>query len=977
MARWSGLPCVGRGRVVLFFTILAFVLLASPLVTQADTVATPAPALGGSAADSRIQADTDWGKMPLYFTANQGQVDGSAAYYVQGKDKTLYFTSEGLTFALTGPDTTVDPAQRWVVKLDYLWGRAVAPRGQGETQATMSYFTGSPDYWHTGVPTYSSLAYPGVWRGIDVVYSGTQDQLKQEFVVAPGADPDLIRLAYRGAAISLNDKGELVVSTPVDSFTDAAPIAYQEVDGKHVSVPVEFALGSASGEGAEAVTDYGFRLGVYDPSLPLVIDPAVLIYCGYLGGSAQERGFGIAVDSQGCAYVTGETNSGQATFPEAVGPDLTFNGLGAPYTTDAFVAKVRADGTGLVYCGYIGGNSYEESWGIAVDSSGNAYVTGDTQSSAATFPATVGPDLTWSGGEPHAFVAKINATGTALVYCGYLHDDRASEGSGIAVDSSGCAYVSGSGFVDKVKADGTGLVYSYPFGGEGIAVDPSGCAYVTGGTMSTEATFPVTVGPDLTFNDGTGAGTRGDAYVAKLNALGTGLVYCGYIGGACGEEGQGIAVDAAGCAYVTGRTASSQASFPVVGGPDLTYNDTSGFAGDAFVAKVKADGTGLVYCGYIGTSSEDDGFGIAVDIAGNAYAAGFIFHGENEPSEAYVAKVKADGTSLAYDYTLGDSFGSAVAVDADGCAYLTGDTGHLPVTVGPDLTYNGGGGDAFVAKIADASRYQDNDSRITYVGLWSKTATWSASGGGYVATSQSGAVAIAKFTGTSVRVVAKKCPWYGQARIQVDGAFEQIVDLYSPNWAQDWKVAVYTKSGLSEGEHILTIECLGTKNGSSLGTSVCLDSLDVDTGGSLLQAPQTTRIQDDNTTYCTYDPGVWKRWDNSGYWAASMDTYAHSDQDGAKVTVAFDGTFLSWVSRTSNTQGKAQVTLDPGTPGEKTQIVDLYSPSAIWKKNVYSTGLLTDGPHTVVIECLREKNWSSWWYTIGVDAFDVMLTPEP
>ena len=219
-----------------------------------------------------------------------------------------------------------------------------------------------------------------------------------------------------------------------------------------------------------------------------------------------------------------------------VGPDLNFNSIGL---SDAFVAKVNAGGTALAYCGYIGGGDDDFGNAIAVDSSGNAYVTGYTYSTQATFPETGGPDLT-SNGLSDAFVAKVNAAGTALVYCGYIGGSNDDFGNGIAVDGSGNAYV-------------------------------------TGITASTQATFPVTVGPDLTSNG------FDDAFVAKVNAAGTALVYCGYIGGSNVDQGNGIAVDGTGNAYVTGITASTQATFPVTVGPDLTYN---GGGVDAFVVKI-------------------------------------------------------------------------------------------------------------------------------------------------------------------------------------------------------------------------------------------------------------------------------------------------------------------------------------------------------------------------------------------------------
>ena len=700
----------------------------SPSAPPRDNATIPQPR------SSQAELADMWGKMPLYFVANQGQVDESVDFYVQGSDKTLYFTPEGVTFALTGP-TTGEGKNRWIVKLDFVDANAVRPSGQAQTDAVISYFKGPQEEWHTGLPTYSQIAYRDLWQGIDLMYSGTVNRLKYEFVVQPGADPARIRLAYRGATVRLNDTGQLEVSTPAGGFQDDAPMAYQEVDGQRTPVAVAFALEDATMSGADAPRSYGFRLGAYNPALPLVIDPAVLVYCGYIGGSGTDYGNGIAVDSAGNAYITGQTNSISTTFPVTIGPDLTYND-----GDDAFVAKVRADGTGLVYAGYIGGFGGDGGNGIAVDTEGNAYVTGWTNGSG--FPVTVGPVITYSGNS-EAFVAKVITDGTRLVYAGYIGGTDRDIGQGIAVDAAGNAYVTGytfsteptfpvlvgpdltnnnggalqrDAFVTKVKADGTGFVYSGFIGGSGyddglgIAVDSAGSAYVAGFTDSISTTFPVTVGPSINYNGG-----MYDAFVAKVKVDGTGLAYAGYIGGNGWDLGYGIAVDSASSAYVTGWTG---APFPVTVGPDLTFN---GGLRDAFVAKVNADGTGLVYAGYLGGNSDDDyGTGIAVDSAGNAYVTGYTKSTEATFPEirgpdltynggyydAFVAKVRADGTRLMYcGYIGGDGWdqGNSIAVDSAGNAYVTGYTASIsttfPVTVGPDLTYNLGTYDAFVAKV--------------------------------------------------------------------------------------------------------------------------------------------------------------------------------------------------------------------------------------------------------------------------------------
>jgi hypothetical protein len=713
--------------------------------------------------------------MPVYFIENRGQVDERVAYYVQGSDKTLYFTAEGVTFAMTVPHgessaagrgegrrergavspvsrlagsrwrfSNVETPSRWAVKLDFLDANpGVHPVAEERQEAVISYFKGRPDHWRTSLPTYARLVYRNIWPGIDLIYQGTTNRLKYQFVVHPGADPAQIRLAYRSATgVAVNAGGQLEVTTPLGGFTDDTPVAYQEVGGRHYAVAVAYQLAPTpiQGDGVR----FGFALGLYNPTRTLVLDPAVMVYCGYIGGSDAEFGTGIAVDGTGQAYVTGWTQSSEATFPVVGGPDLTYN---SGYS-DAFVAKVRADGSGLVYVGYIGGVDQDKGRGIAVDDAGQAYVTGYTYSDEATFPVVGGPDLTYNGTRD-AFVAKVRADGSGLVYAGYIGGSNAEFGMGIAVDGAGQAYVTGDtwsdeatfpvvggpdltynntidAFVAKVRADGTGLDYCGYIGGsandfgEGIAVDSAGKAYVTGWTHSWQSSFPVTVGPDLTFNQGW------DAFVAKVRADGSGLDYCGYIGGDYMDDlGMGIAVDGAGQAYVTGWTESGQATFPVVGGPDLTYN---GGGGDAFVAKVRADGSGLEYCGYIGGGGEDRGMGIAVDGAGQAYVTGRTSSQTTFPviggpdltynggtSDAFVAKVRADGSGLVYAGYIGgmldDSgydeghYRGGIAVDGAGHVYVTGTTAStqttFPVVGGPYLTYNGGSSDAFVAKVGD------------------------------------------------------------------------------------------------------------------------------------------------------------------------------------------------------------------------------------------------------------------------------------
>jgi hypothetical protein len=398
----------------------------------------------------------------------------------------------------------------------------------------------------------------------------------------------------------------------------------------------------------------------------------------------------------------------------------------------------------VIRAGYIGGVSQDLGFGIAVDGSGNAYVTGYTGSGAGTFPVTVGPDLTSNGGRD-AFVVKVDASGTHLDYAGFIGGSSIDFGLGIAVDGAGNAYVTGytssgkktfpvtggpdltynggqDAFVAKVDATGTHLDYAGYIGGAGgdtgygIAVDGTGRAYVGGITTSDEGTFPVALGPDLTSN-----GDQ-DAFVAKVDATGTHLDYAGYVGGAGNDAGFGIAVDGSGNAYVNGAADSGEGTFPVAVGPDLTFNGND----DAFVAKIDASGTHLDYAGYVGGAGSDIGHGIAVDGSGNAYVTGVTHSRQatfpvavgpdltfNGREDAFVAKIDASGTHLDYAGYIGgasNDIGYGIAVDGLGNAYATGstDSGHgtFPVTVGPDLTFNGNL-DAFVAKIDASGNHLD------------------------------------------------------------------------------------------------------------------------------------------------------------------------------------------------------------------------------------------------------------------------------
>ncbi len=714
--------------------------LSAPKALKAST-ATPvpfkesqAPALEGQ----QVKMAADYGKLPLSFEANEGQTDGKVKFLSRGHGYSLFLTGNDAVIALKKeaprpvelrrlPGRELVEKQKdgsaegTVVRME-LAGANATPRvvGAEELPGRANYFIGNdPTKWRTNIPTYAKVKYEGVYPGVDLVYYGNQGQLEYDFVVAPGVDPKAIRLKFAGAGkLRVDLKGDLLLGSAGEEVRFEKPVVYQEAAGEKKQVEGSYVLASAN--------QIGFRLGKYDHSLPLVIDP-VLSYSTYLGSDAAV-GYAIAVDTAGNAYVTGSASSANFPTVNALQP-----ALGAPNATNAFITKFNANGSALVYSTYFGGSNLDTGYGIAVDTAGNAYVTGVT--SSANFPTVNALQATLAGSE-NALITKINASGSALIYSTYLGGSGYDEGTGIAVDASGNAYVAGNAgstdfptanalqpasgggedaFVAKINASGSTLVYSTYLGGsarengEGIAVDSAGNAYVTGNTTSTN--FPTANALQSTLGGG-----YYNAFVTKINASGSALVYSTYLGGnggaGGGDMGSGIAVDASGNAYVTGGAAST--NFPTVNALQSTLAGNY----NAFVTKFNAAGSALIYSTYLGGSGGDQGNSIAVDASGNAYVAGitssFDFPTANALQSAYagnydpfVTEINASGSALVYSTYLGGSnrdFGQGIAADPSGNAYVTGSTlsTNFPTAkaLQAALGGRGAGVNAFVAKIS-------------------------------------------------------------------------------------------------------------------------------------------------------------------------------------------------------------------------------------------------------------------------------------
>jgi beta-propeller repeat-containing protein len=556
-------------------------------------------------------------------------------------------------------------------------------------------------------------------EGIRLTVESRLDGVAYRFDVAPGADVGAIRTRYEGADEVRLEDGALLVRAGSHVLREQGLRCFQDLEGKRLDVPCRYEVSRAR----DGAFEVAFAVEPYDRTRALVIDPEIG-WSSYLGGSGTgngDIGYGIAVDSAGNVYVAGDTCS--SDFPTPGGFDTTIGG-----SCDAFVTKVSTAGSVVSWSSYLGGEDPDEGYGVAVDSSGNVYVTGYTASS--DFPTPGGFDTMLGGSfTSDAFVTKVDAAGSSLVWSSYLGGGDYDYGEGVALDSAGNVYVTGhtsssdfptpggfdtvhgggladDAFVTKVDAAGSSLAWSSYLGGgnddygRSVAVDSAGNAYVTGDTYSSD--FPTTGGFDSTY------GGSIDAFVAKVDAAGSSLAWSSYLGGGNHDYGRSVAVDSAGNAYVAGYTYSSD--FPTSGGFDTTLMGSI----DAFVTKVNAAGSSLAWSSYVGGADRDYGYGVALDSAGNTYLTGatlsldFPTTGGFDATfgggfDAFVAKVDAAGSSLVWSSYLGganDDFGRKIAVDSAGNVYVAGETysSDFPAIGGFDTTL-AGTQDAFVTKV--------------------------------------------------------------------------------------------------------------------------------------------------------------------------------------------------------------------------------------------------------------------------------------
>jgi uncharacterized protein (TIGR03437 family) len=674
-----------------------------------------------------VHAETNpsFGNLPLRFEPTQDSSE-HAQFLARGNGYTLFLTERG----------AILKSRSATIHMKMAGGNpspSITP--QGSLPGATNYLIGNdPSKWRTGVAGFARVEYHAIYPGIDLVYYGNQRQLEYDFVVAPGADPRRIRIAFDGAEnLKLDPGGDLIMRASGQRLRFRQPVLYQMVKGERRPVAGHYTL-----RGRQV----GFTVSGYDASLPLVIDPVLsIVFATFLGGSAtNDRDEGLAVDSSGSAYVMGSTAS--PDFPVVNPLQATYTAAGHTMIT---VSKFSPDGSKLIYSTFIGGSGGDSPGAIAVDAAGNAYLAGTSASTDFPLVNSILP-VSASG---NAFVLKLDPTGAKLVYSSQF---GAGGATSLALDAAGNAYVAGAtssptfpvvgafqsqygtgnehGFISKIAPTGDHFIYSTYLGGsaidavKGIAVDSTGNAYVAGNTTS----------PDFPTKNPLQAKLLGSqsVFITELNAQGNGLIYSTFLGGSVSQNADGIAIDSSGSAYVAGS--SNSTDFPTTAGAFQPFlpniNSSVDKFASAFVSKIAPLGASLAYSTFLGGSAYDStAWAIAVDAQGSAYVTG-VSNSQGEPPVAdfpqanglspaqggnpgpfFITKLTPNGGALAYSSYFGGGYqdfviSTGIALDTAGNAYVCGFTYNPNFPTTPNAfqpTYGARGFfvyDGFVVKFA-------------------------------------------------------------------------------------------------------------------------------------------------------------------------------------------------------------------------------------------------------------------------------------
>jgi sugar lactone lactonase YvrE len=775
-------------------------------IQAAAAAALPSESAAGDAANQPLSVDI--AAAPLAFERNAGQTDAQVDFLARGSGYGVWLSDGDAVLALDDGQNT------HVLRLDVLaTNPAPAASGEGELDAYTNYFIGDESSWRTHVQNYAAVRYDDVYAGIDLRYYGNGHELEYDFIVEQGAEVSAIRIAFQGVeSVSIDAEGNLVLTLDAAgrTLTFQAPISYQDGAGGREVVSSHYVV---LDDGS-----IGFEVGDYDRSRELVIDPilaygtylggsggeqiwnmetdaagnvyvtgytsstnfplsagafsgprgnqdvfvskfsadlSTLLYSTYVGGTNDENGYGIAVDTAGNAYVTGATKS--SDFPKLAALDSSLdNGQ------DVFVFKLNATGNALIYSTYLrGAGSLDTGYGIAVDAAGNAYVVGYTDSS--DFALTAGAlDTSFSNGE--AFVTKLSASGSALVYSTYFGGSVDETIYNIAVDGLGNAVVVGESnsttfsfalpgayqssngstgsrydaFVAKLNSSGTGLLYGSFIGGSqddfgyGVALGPTGRIYISGDTNSNN--FDVTSGAMQTARAG---GADGFAAVFDPSLSGAAsLVYSTYIGGSATESFWGIDVDAAGRMYLGGYTNSNNMTVTAD-----AHRTTNAGGDDIFVVAVDTNGASSadrVYASYLGGSSAENAWAAR-------YSNGKFYVAGNAASASGVT------TAGAYDTSFNGGFDGYVAAFAFETPPVLGGAGGTlaysensgAVAIAPALTVSDSDSATLTgATVAITANYNSAEDVLAFVNAFGITGSWSAAAGTLTLT---GAASVANY----------------------------------------------------------------------------------------------------------------------------------------------------------------------------------------------------------------------------------------
>ena len=651
-------------------------------------------------------------KTPLSFEKNVGQKDGRVQFSAHGQGFALFLTKKSMVFDFArkinnendigpkklshNPHEQEKPTkfQHEALFVEFLdINSNIKVVGEDLLPGKSNYFIGNdPEKWHTDINHYAKIRYKNIYPGIDLLYYSINGQIEYDFILSPGADPNQIKLHYKGAkSLDTDEQGNLLIEMDFGIVSHKAPVIYQRNGNKKASINGSYEISSDN--------QVSFQIETFDQNKALIIDP-VLGYSAFIGGaSGASYGYDITLDGNKNAYVTGYAYI--TDFP-TVNPYQTHQGY-----WDVIISKLSSDGSTLLYSTYLGGTGSEIGWGIAIDSSNNIYVTGET--SSTNFPTTASAFQTTLVGVGDAFITKLNSAGNALVYSTYIGGSLPvgydkDIGKGIKVDSNGNAYVAGTAYsnnfplLNAVRGDGysvdtfalkmnntgTALIFSTYLSGNGseyctdIALDSADNSYITGETSAT----------DFALVNHFQANQPGyDAFVTKLNSTG-GWVYSTYIGGSGNDIANSIAVDNSGNAYIAGDTYSSD--FPTKN----PYQTTNNGSKNGFVTKLDSTG-GCVYSTYLGGQSSARIVAIEIDSNENAFVTGKTgsndfplvnsMHDDIYGNCGFISKFNSTGNSLIYSSLFGyssDPNPYGIAVDNNGDAYITGRSySTIPTTI--------------------------------------------------------------------------------------------------------------------------------------------------------------------------------------------------------------------------------------------------------------------------------------------------------